>query len=109
MTLQEQLDKFLNAQSNKENYITAEEFKEIFLLGFVRQMQIDVEQFFEFKVDNIGNGHCNIIARLKQGNETICHILNEFFLKDNLSQVKEMFGIPELGTIEEIGDGLIEL
>ena len=109
MNLLEQLTEFLNSHPNKERCIAAEEFKEMFLLGFVRQMQIDVEQFFEFKVDDVGNGNCNIIARLKQDNETICHILNEFFLKENLSQVKKMFGVPETGIIKEIGDGLIEL
>ena len=109
MTLQEQLDKFLNAQNNKEEYISAKEFKDIFLLGFARQMQIDIEQFFEFKVEDVGNGNCNIVAKLKQSNETTCHILNEFFLKENLPQVKVMFGMPETAILEEIGDGIAEI
>ena len=109
MNLQEQLDEFLNSHSNKEDYITAEEFKEIFLLGFARQMQIDIEQFFDFKVEDVGNGNCNIIAKLKRSNETTCHILNEFFLKENLSQVRAMFGMPETTILEEIGEGLAEI
>ena len=109
MNLQKQLDEFLNNHPNKENCITSEEFKEMFLLGFARQMQIDIEQFFDFKVEDVGNGNCNIIARLKQNNETTCHILNEFFLKENLSQVRAMFGMPETTILEEIGDGLAEI
>ena len=109
MNLQEQLNEFLNNHPNKEECITAEEFKEMFLLGFARQMQIDIEQFFDFKVEDVGNGNCNIIARLKQSNETTCHILNEFFLKENLFQVRAMFGMPETTILEEIGDGLAEI
>lgn len=109
MNLQEQLSEFLNKQSNKDDCISAEEFKNMFLLGFARQMQIDVEQFFEFIVEDAGNGNCNIIARLKQNNETTCHVLNEFFLKENLSQVRAMFGVPDVASIEDIGDGVIEV
>lgn len=109
MNLQEQLTEFLNNHPNKKDCISAEEFKTMFLLGFAKQIQIDVEQFFDFKVEDTGNGNCNIIARLKQSNETTCHILNEFFLKENLSQVKAMFGMPEVTTLEDIGDGVIEI
>lgn len=109
MNLQDQLHEFLNKQTNKQKYITAKQFTEIFLLGFTRQMQIDVEQFFNFEVIDMGNGNCNIVARLKQNNETICHILNEFFLKENLSQIKQMFGVPEIANLEEIGDGIAEI
>ena len=109
MNLCEQLNEFLTNHPEKEKCISADEFKEIFLLGFARQMQIDVEQFFEFKVEDIGNGNCNIVAKLKQNNETTCHILNEFFLKENLSQVKAMFGMPETTILEEIGDGIAEI
>ena len=72
-------------------------------------MQLDIEQFFEFNVEDIGNGDCNIVARLKQQNETTCHVLNEFFLKENLSQVKAMFGVPNVVNLEDVGDGLIEI
>lgn len=109
MSLHEQLTEFLNNHPKKDECITAEEFKQIFLLGFAKQMQIDIEQFFEFTVDDIGEGNCNIIAKLKQTNETTCHVLNEFFLKENLSQVKTMFGIPDKAQLEEIGDGVIEI
>ena len=109
MTLYEQLVDFLKNHPSKDNCISAEEFKKIFLLGFARQMQIDVEQFFEFNVEDIGDGNCNIIAKLKQNNEIICCVLNEFFLKENLSQVKEMFGMPEISTLKEIADGVAEI
>lgn len=109
MNLFEQLTEFLNNHPNKEQCISAKEFKEMFLLGFARQMQIDIEQFFNFKVEDTGNGNCNIVATLKQNNETTCHILNEFFLKENLCQVKAMFGVPDTMTLENIGDGLAEL
>ena len=109
MNLQEQLNNFLNNLPNKDECINAKEFKEMFLLGFARQMQLDIEQFFEFKVEDTGNGNCNIIANLKQNNETVCHVLNEFFLKKNLSQVQAMFGTPETSVLEEIGDGVIEI
>ena len=109
MNLQEQLDNFLKNHPNKDKCISAEEFKQMFLLGFARQMQIDIEQFFEFIVEDVGNGNCNIVAKLKQNNETTCHVLNEFFLKENLPQVKAMFGMPEITTIEEIGDGIAEV
>lgn len=109
MNLQEQLTDFLDKHPNKSNCISAKEFKEMFLLGFTRQMQIDVEQFFNFEVEDVGNGDCNIISKLKQSNETTCHILNEFFLKENLSKVRDMFGIPNTVSLEEIGDGLAEI
>ena len=109
MNLQEQLNEFLNNHPNKDECISAEEFKEIFLLGFARQIQLDIEQFFDFKVENVGNGNCNIVARLKQNNETTCHILNEFFLKENLFQVKTMFGAPDTAILEDIGEGLAEI
>ena len=109
MSLSEQLHEFLKNHPHKDDCISVEEFKEIFLLGFAKQMQIDIEQFFEFKVEDIGQGNCNIIANLKQNNETTCHILNEFFLKENLSQIKAMFGMPEYASLEEIGDGLAEI
>lgn len=109
MNLQEQLIEFLNKQNNKDECISPEEFKKMFLLGFTKQIQIDVEQFFDFTVEDMGNGNCNIIARLKKNNETTCHILNEFFLKKNFSQVKAMFGVPDIATVEDIGDGIIEI
>lgn len=109
MNLHEQLSEFLNNQSNKEDYISVDEFKEMFLLGFSRQIQLDVEQFFDFKVEDVGNGNCNIIATLKQNNETICHVLNEFFLKENFNQVKAMFGVPEEVVTEKLADGIVEM
>ena len=109
MDLQEQLAEFLKNHPNKDECISAEEFKEMFLLGFAKQIQIDVEQFFNFEVEDIGNGNCNIVAKLKQSNETTCHILNEFFLKENLSIVKAMFGTPDVPSIEEVGNGIAEI
>jgi hypothetical protein len=109
MNLYEQIYDFLNNHPNKEDCISAEEFKEMFLLGFARQMQLDIEQFFEFTVEDVGNGNCNIVAKLKQTHETTCHILNEFFLKENLPQVKAMFGMPDVAVLEEIGDGIAEI
>ena len=109
MDLYEQLTEFLNKQDNKDECISASEFKEVFLLGFAKQMQLNIEQFFNFKVVDVGNGDCNIIATLKQNNETTCHILNEFFLKENYFQVKTMFGAPEEVVVEDIGDGIAEI
>lgn len=109
MNLQEQLEQFLDKQGDKDTYISAEEFKTIFLLGFAKQLQIEIEQFFEFTVQDVGDGNCNIIAKLKRNNETTCHVLREFFLKENLQQVKNMFGVPETIQLEDIGDGVAEI
>lgn len=108
-SLENQLNDFIVKQTNKDDCITAKEFKEIFLLGFAKQMQVDVEQFFEFQLEDVGNGNCNIIARLKKDNETTCHILNEFFLKKNLNQIKQLFGVPDIPEICTVDEGVIEL
>jgi hypothetical protein len=109
MNLLTQLEVFLTTHPNKEKCISAEEFKQMCLLGFARQIQLDVEQFFDFQVEDVGSGNCNIIARLKQSNETTCHVLNEFFLKENLSQVRAMFGMPESINSKEVESGIIEI
>ena len=109
MNLLEQLQDFLNKQPNKEDCITAQDFKDMFILGFISQMQIEVEKFFKFEVIDCGNGDCNIVAKLKQSNETTCHILNEFFLKKNFDQVKQMFGLPIESNVVDVADGIAEI
>lgn len=109
MCLEEQIKNFLATKDNKDSYISAKEFKDIFLLGFAKQMQIDIEQFFDFTLIDTKDGNCQIIAHLKKDNETVCHILNEFFLKENLQLVKNMFGAPSYASVENIGDGVAEI
>ena len=109
MNLLEQLNDFLNNKDKKEEYISAEEFKEIFILGFAKQLQLDVEKFFNFNLIDTNDGNCQIVATLKQNTETTCHVLNEFFLKKNLPIVKNMFGIPDVVNVHNIGTGIAEL
>lgn len=108
-TLEQQLTDFLKNHPNKDNCISAKEFKELFLLGFAKQMQIDVEKFYDFTVIDNGNGDCIIEAKLKNNKLINCNVLNEFFLKSNISQVKQMFGVPDYAEIKPISDGTVEI
>lgn len=105
----EQLEEYLNKHPNKENCISAKEFKTIFIMGFISQMQINVEEFFNFKLIDTNNGNCEIIATLKENNEVTCHIFKEFFLKENLKAVKELFGMPIENKAIDIGEGVVEV
>lgn len=109
MELKEQIEK-LFANINNDEIITADEFINIFLLGFVRQMQINPEQYFKFNVsEQDDNGNFNIEATLKNDFSVICNIAKEFILKENLELTKQMFGVPTGGSFENISDGVVEV
>lgn len=109
MELKEQIEK-LFSNNDKDDIITADEFVNIFLMGFVRQIQINPEQYFKFTVgEQDSNGNFNIEASLKNDFSVICNIAKEFILKVNLDITKRMFGIPEQGSFENIGDGVVEV
>lgn len=108
-SLKEQLDVFLNKQEDKDNCISAEEFENIFLSGFINQIQSNIIQFFNFELIDTNDGNCEIIARLKDNNETTCHILKEFFLKENLPIIKSMFGVPITPDVQIIKNDVIKL
>ena len=111
MELENQIKEFLENHKDtiKEETISSKEFVNIFLMGFVSQIQKDILQFFNFKLIDTNDDNCIIECSLKKDNVTQCHILKEFFLKENLPIVKNMFGMPLEVNLEEVDSGILEI
>ena len=111
MDLEKQIEEFLenHKKTISEETISAKEFTNIFMLGFISQIQKDILQFFNFKLIDTDDDNCIIECSLKQDNITQCHILKEFFLKENLPIIKNMFGLPMEVSLEDVGSGIVEI
>lgn len=92
MDLLAQIKNYLDKNYSKDN-ISAEEFYDLFISGFILQSQLEIEKFFDFKLIEENEG-CKIIAHLKKDFELICDILPDFLLKKNYEISKELFGSP---------------
>lgn len=111
MSLLEQIKKFYEVHKDDfdDEVIKPEEFLNIFLLGFVSQIQKDIVQFFNFELIDTNDNNCVIRCSLNKDNVTDCNILNEFFLKKNLNLIKTMFGLPLEVNLEDISSGIVEI
>lgn len=111
MDLEKQISQFLekHKKDNNEEFISSKEFINIFLMGFVSQIQKDILQFFNFKLIDTEDDNCIIEASLKKDNIVQCHILKEFFLKENLPIIKNMFGLPIEVDLKDINSGVVEI
>jgi len=112
IVMTELAEKYDFNKDENSQLMSPEQLKEIFLVGFAKQIQLDIEQFFEFDVnitdspDEEGKILCHIIARLKDNFETDCCLLEEFLLLKNLEYTQQMFGIPEYFDEVEVMDGI---
>ena len=114
--LRSQLETILNEikkNNPNEEYLDADQLKDIFLNGFAKLMQIDIEKFYNFTIERCNDPNnlynVKIQASLKNNMTVDCLLEHDFLLSKNIAATKSIFGEPENMELLNSQDGIAEI